>query len=88
MGIILISFRMDDRMDPLLLSACTPLGADSTIPFFGTNVDTARKKEVCIDGDMLWEEEVDARFGIAAGDVAMPYHPPPLPQSALKRWIL
>ena len=42
MGIILISFRIDDdRIDPpLFVSPATPLGVVAAMPFFGTNVDT------------------------------------------------
>jgi len=40
MGIILISFLIDDRLDPLFLRPVTPFGAGDTMPFFGTNVDT------------------------------------------------
>lgn len=45
MGIILISFLMDDRIDALLLRPVTNLGAGELIPFFGTNVDTDIQKE-------------------------------------------
>lgn len=44
MGIILISFLVEDRLDPLLVIPM-PLGAEETMPFLGTNVDTAKRED-------------------------------------------
>ena len=62
MGIILISFLMEDRRDPLLVIPM-PLGAGDTMPFFGTNVDTA----IAGEDEGAGEHRGRIRLGAGAG---------------------